>query len=95
MTEIDEDNLLTPIREVYSISELNSEIRELLEGHFPLIWVEGEISNLARPASGHLYFSLKDQSAQVRCAMFKMRNRLLNFKPEKGKTEATPFYDWT
>ncbi len=74
-----------PTREIYSISKLNSEARVLLEKHFPLIWVEGEISNLARPASGHIYFSLKDEAAQVRCAMFKMRNRLVNFQPKNGQ----------
>jgi len=75
----------TPEREIYSVSKLNNAARDLLEGEFPLIWVEGEISNLARPASGHLYFSLKDASAQLRCAMFKMRNRLVNFRPENGQ----------
>jgi exodeoxyribonuclease VII large subunit len=75
----------TPPREIYSISELNSEARVLLEKRFPLIWVEGEISNLARPASGHIYFSLKDEAAQARCAMFKMRNRLVNFQPKNGQ----------
>lgn len=74
-----------PTREIYSVSELNNGARDLLEAHFPLIWVEGEISNLARPASGHFYFSLKDEAAQVRCAMFKMRNRLLDFRPENGQ----------
>jgi exodeoxyribonuclease VII large subunit len=69
---------------VYSVSQLNKAVRTLLEGHFPLIWVEGEISNLARPASGHFYFSLKDEQAQVRCAMFRNRNMLLRFKPENG-----------
>ncbi len=69
---------------VYSVSELNKAARNLLEGHFPLIWVEGELSNLARPASGHWYFSLKDEQAQVRCAMFRNRNMLLRFKPENG-----------
>ena len=73
-----------PQGEVYSISRLNQEARQLLEGSFPLIWVEGEISNLARPASGHWYLSLKDESAQVRCAMFRGRNRLLRFTPENG-----------
>ncbi len=82
-TEIDKS--LQPAREIYSISELNSEAKALLEKRFPLIWVEGEISNLARPASGHIYFSLKDESAQVRCAMFKMRNRLVNFQPKNGQ----------
>lgn len=83
---ISNENLLTePIREVYTVSDLNREARELLEQNFPLVWVEGEISNLARPSSGHIYFSLKDEAAQVRCAMFKMRNRLLNFQPENGQ----------
>ncbi len=77
--------LQTPTREIYSISELNNAARDLLENRFPLIWVEGEISNLARPASGHFYFSLKDNAAQVRCAMFKMRNRLLDFQAENGQ----------
>lgn len=71
-------------REVLSISLLNESARALLEGNFPLVWVEGEISNLARPASGHLYLSLKDASAQVRCAMFRMRSMHLGFKPENG-----------
>lgn len=57
----------------------------MLEGSFPLVWVEGEISNLARPTSGHFYFSLKDQNAQVRCAMFRNKNMYLRFKPENGQ----------
>lgn len=71
-------------RTVYTVSRLNHEARDLLEGSFPLLWVAGELSNLSRPASGHLYFSLKDDRAQVRCAMFRGRNRLLNFQPEAG-----------
>jgi len=74
-----------PGRTVYSVSELNSTIRRLLESEFPLLWVEGEISNLAKPASGHMYFTLKDNQAQVRCAMFKGRNQLLRFMPENGQ----------
>lgn len=70
--------------EIYSVSELNSEVRDLIESSYPSVWVEGEISNIARPASGHIYFSLKDDSAQVRCAMFRMSNRSLKFKPENG-----------
>lgn len=70
--------------DVYSISRLNREARHLLETGFPVIWLKGEISNLARPASGHMYFSLKDEQAQVRCAMFKGRNRLLQFRPAEG-----------
>ncbi|HEC20861.1 MAG TPA: exodeoxyribonuclease VII large subunit [Gammaproteobacteria bacterium] len=72
-------------RSIYSVSALNHAARDLLESEFPLIWVEGEISNLARPASGHIYFSLKDESAQLRCAMFKMRNRQVAFRPENGQ----------
>ncbi len=71
-------------RDIYSISRLNSEAKSLLEGSFPLLWVEGEISNLACPASGHWYFSLKDQKAQVRCAMFRNRNAHLGFVPKNG-----------
>lgn len=72
-------------RDVYTVSRLNREVRELLEGSLPLIWVEGELSNVARPSSGHLYLTLKDAAAQVRCAMFRTRNRLLGFRPEDGK----------
>ncbi len=75
---------LTPEREIYSVSELNGEVRDLLQETFPKIWVEGELSNVARPASGHMYFTLKDKDAQVRCAMFRSRNRGINFKPEEG-----------
>ena len=71
-------------RDVYTVSRLNRSARALLEGSFPLLWVEGEISNLSRPSSGHWYFSLKDAAAQVRCAMFRNRNMYLNFTPENG-----------
>ncbi len=74
----------TPTRDVYTVSRLNAEARAVLEGSFPLLWVQGEISNLARPSSGHWYFSLKDAAAQVRCAMFRQRNQLLRFKPQDG-----------
>ncbi len=73
-----------PQREIYSVSRLNREARAVLEGSFPLLWVEGEISNLARPRSGHIYFSLKDEFAQVRCAMFRMRAVNLRFTPQDG-----------
>jgi len=71
-------------RDIYTISRLNHEVRGILEADFPLIWVEGEISNIARPSSGHLYFSLKDENAQVRCAMFRTRNKLGGFNPDNG-----------
>ncbi|WP_071870352.1 exodeoxyribonuclease VII large subunit [Atopomonas hussainii] len=58
-------------REVLSVSQLNQRARSLLEDVFPQVWVEGEISNLARPSSGHVYFTLKDSQAQVRCAFFR------------------------
>lgn len=71
-------------RDIYNVTRLNREVRAVLEGSFPLLWVQGEISNLARPASGHIYFSLKDRHSQVRCAMFKNRLRSLRFSPENG-----------
>ena len=69
--------------QVYSVSELNRLARQLLEQDLPRMWVSGEISNLARPASGHLYFSLKDERAQIRCALFRGANRS-SFTPENG-----------
>ncbi len=69
---------------IYQVSELTSEARQLLEASYPNIWVEGEISNLARPASGHLYFSLKDDKSQIRCAFFRNRMNKLDCKPEDG-----------
>jgi exodeoxyribonuclease VII large subunit len=70
-------NILTP-------SQLNTLARDVLEGTFPLIWVEGELGSLARPSSGHLYFNLKDARAQVRCAMFKPKSTWLRFAPREG-----------
>jgi len=81
----DDPNTRDMRRDIWSITRLNREARALIEAGLPMLWVEGEISNLARPASGHLYFSLKDDNAQVRCAMFKGRNRLLDFRPENGQ----------
>ncbi len=69
---------------VLTVSQLNRRAKTLLESHFDFVWVSGEISNLATPASGHWYFSLKDGDAQVRCAMFRNRNQRLRFKPEQG-----------
>ena len=71
-------------RQVFSPTALVREARALLEGHFPLLWIEGEISNFSRPASGHLYFSLKDANAQIRCAMFKPKSTFLRFRPADG-----------
>jgi len=71
-------------RQIFSVSDLSAQVRATLEANFPLIWLEGEISNLASPASGHIYFSIKDSKAQIRCAMFRMKRRLLDFSPENG-----------
>ncbi len=70
---------------VFSVSTLNQSVAQLLESNFSWIWVEGEISNLARPASGHIYFSLKDAGAQIKCAMFRGSNRKLTFHPDNGQ----------
>ena len=69
---------------IYSISELNDEVASTLTEAFGVIWVEGEISNLMRSAAGHVYFSLKDESASVRCAMFRMQNQSLDFELRDG-----------
>ena len=73
----DSDNILTP-------SQLNTLARGLLEDAFPVVLVEGELGNLSRPASGHLYFTLKDARAQVRCAMFRPKSQWLRFQPREG-----------
>lgn len=70
-------------QEIYTVSEFNSDVRSVLEGSFDNVWIEGEVSNFAAPGSGHWYFSLKDDNAQVRCAMFRSSQRGLNFTPKK------------
>jgi exodeoxyribonuclease VII large subunit len=74
-----------PARSVYSVSRLNKEVRVLLERGLGVIWVEGELSNFSQPSSGHWYFSLKDRDAQVRCAMFRLKNAALGFTPKGGQ----------
>lgn len=71
--------------EIYTVSQLCRECRLLLENHFFQVMVEGELSNLTRPASGHLYFTLKDNQAQVQCALFRPKMRGLLFRPENGQ----------
>jgi exodeoxyribonuclease VII large subunit len=71
-------------RRVYSVSDLTRGIRQLLEDHFPFVWVEGEISNFRVPGSGHYYFVLKDAASQIRAVMFRTQQRLLRFRPEDG-----------
>jgi exodeoxyribonuclease VII large subunit len=70
--------------EVLSVSALNRSVRDLLEHRFPLLWVGGEISNFMQARSGHLYFSLKDDQAQVRCVMFRGRGAYLDWQPRDG-----------
>ncbi len=72
-------------RDVLSVSQLNRKAKQLLETHLPLLWVEGELSNVSQPSSGHWYFTLKDEQAQVRCAMFRNRNMLVRFAPRQGQ----------
>lgn len=72
-------------RNIFSISQLNRQAKQLLESQFPSVWVEGEISNFATPSSGHWYFSLKDNKAQVSCAMFRNSNQRVRFRPEPGQ----------
>ncbi len=69
---------------VHSVTSLNREARYLLEDNFPAVVVEGELSNVAMPASGHWYFTLKDENAQIRCAMFRGRNQHVKIKPKEG-----------
>ncbi|MGW8248431.1 MAG: exodeoxyribonuclease VII large subunit [Acidiferrobacterales bacterium] len=71
-------------KEIYSVSSLLRATRSLLDLEFGTVWVEGEISNLARPASGHLYFTLKDDKAQVRCALFRAQRTRISVEPENG-----------
>lgn len=72
------------LRQIYTISQLNAATRMLLEDSLGTIWVTGEISNLSRPVSGHIYFTLKDAHAQIRCAMFRARNNNINFTLKDG-----------
>jgi len=74
----------TTSERVLSVSQLTGNVRLLIEKTYPLVWVTGEISNLARPGSGHWYFTLKDDKSQLRCAMFANKNRRLRFKPANG-----------
>ncbi len=73
-----------PLRHILTVSELTKEIKETLEVKFSDLWVEGEISNLRIPPSGHIYFTLKDESSQIRAVLFKMQSRTLRFVPEDG-----------
>ncbi len=71
--------------DIYTVSRLNSEVRLILELQFQRLWLVGEVSNFVQAASGHWYFSLKDQAAQVKVAMFKQTNRNATVKPQNGQ----------
>lgn len=75
---------MSPARKVFTVSRLNQEVQSLLEKGFGTIWLQGELSNFSRPGSGHFYFTLKDSQSQIRCAMFKGRNRYVDFQPQNG-----------
>jgi exodeoxyribonuclease VII large subunit len=72
------------LRDIYTVARLNREARGLLETGLPSLWITGELSNFSRPASGHWYFTLKDEAAQVRCAMFRQRNLMARVQPRDG-----------
>ncbi|MGL5395270.1 MAG: exodeoxyribonuclease VII large subunit [Shewanella sp.] len=74
-----------PKNNIYTVSRLNGEVRQILEGQLGKIWLNGEISNFSAPSSGHWYLTLKDHYSQIRCAMFKGRNQSVSFKPVNGQ----------
>ncbi len=74
----------TEQRDIFSVSRLNREVKQTLLNRFKPLWIQGEVSNLAKPPSGHIYFSLKDDQAQVGCAMFRSQNRMLSFDLSNG-----------
>ena len=69
---------------VFSPSQLNTLARDMLESTFGAVWIEGELGSVSRPASGHLYLTIKDARAQIRCAMFKPKSSWLRFQPREG-----------
>lgn len=76
---------LPPTANIFTVSRLNNTVRQLLEKEMGLVWLSAEISNFTQPASGHWYFTLKDDGAQVRCAMFRNSNRRVTFRPQHGQ----------
>lgn len=76
--------IATVDKKIFTVSRLNQEVQRLLETGFGTLWLQGELSNFSRPSSGHFYFSLKDSQSQIRCAMFKGRNRYVDFEPGSG-----------
>jgi len=72
------------LRKIFTVSEVTTQLKELIEGSFPSLWIEGEVSNLRQPSSGHLYFTLKDEMSQLQAVMFRFRRAGLKFKLEDG-----------
>ena len=70
---------------IFTVTRLNQAVRMLLEQEMGQVWISGEISNFSQPSSGHWYFTLKDDTAQVRCAMFRNSNRRVTFRPQHGQ----------
>ena len=78
------ENQLDNTQEVISVSEINKRAKSILEENFPFVWIQGEVSNFFSAASGHWYFSLKDESSEIRCAMFTNKNHHITFEPKDG-----------
>ena len=78
------ENLLDNTQEIISVSEINSRAKSILEENFPFVWIQGEVSNFFSAASGHWYFSLKDESSEIRCAMFANKSHRITFEPKDG-----------
>ncbi|SVB92856.1 uncharacterized protein METZ01_LOCUS245710, partial [marine metagenome] len=81
---LDADTLPDMSDVIYTVRKFNREVRQLLESNYQKVWIEGEISNLATPSSGHLYFTLKDEEAQIRCALFRNRRLQLRCTVDNG-----------
>jgi exodeoxyribonuclease VII large subunit len=75
---------LEPTRRIYTVSELNEQLQRLIDQHFRSIWVDGEVSGVRQPSSGHYYFTLKDGQSQLKCVLFRGNARVLKFRPQDG-----------
>jgi exodeoxyribonuclease VII large subunit len=83
-TQPNQNNIASPERKIYSVSELNAKIKFMVEDSFPFVWIFGEISNFRLPASGHFYFTIKDDASQINAVMFRGQQRQLKFEPADG-----------
>ena len=85
MKSIDNINMMEDMEPtIFSVSEITTLIKQVLDNTFPSVWIEGELSNFKHHSSGHMYFTLKDEGAELKSVMFRGYNRLLHFKPENG-----------